>query len=185
MNTPTLGKGTVLLAEPYMLDPNFKRTAVLLCEHGKGGSIGFVMNRPLAMQVDELVEDFPEFSAQVCWGGPVQTDTLHYLHNVRDLLEDSVQVADGVYWGGDFQQLKLLISQQLIQPKDIRFFLGYAGWGEGQLQDEMQHGSWITTEMFPNYLFSILPEKLWRRAMKEKGNAYEVLAYLPEEISWN
>ena len=174
MNTPILEKGTVLLAEPYMLDPNFKRAAVLLCEHGKGGSIGFVMNRPLATQVDELVEGFPEFPAEVFWGGPVQTDTLHYL-----------EVAKGVYWGGDFQQLKLLISQQRVEPTDIRFFLGYAGWGEGQLQEEMRYGSWITTQMRSDFLYFTPPEKIWRHAMRKKGNSYEVLAYLPEEISWN
>jgi putative transcriptional regulator len=185
MKNHTISAGGILLAEPYMLDPNFKRTAVLLCEHGKGGSVGFVMNRPLAVQIDELVEDFPEFSAGVMWGGPVQTDTLHYLHTIRDLLDESVKVAEGVYWGGDFQQLKFLVSQQLVHPGSIRFFLGYSGWGEGQLEEECAQGSWIHAEMDSNYLFKTAPERLWQQAMSNKGNAYEVIAHISEEISWN
>ncbi|MCB0639950.1 MAG: YqgE/AlgH family protein, partial [Lewinella sp.] len=121
---PQVSNGKVLLSEPFMVDPNFKRTAVLLCEHNAEGSIGFIMNRRLNMRVDELIEDFPEFDTEVYFGGPVQTDTIHYLHNVGDLLEDSVQVARGVFWGGDFDKLKFLINSELIAPHQIRFFIG-------------------------------------------------------------
>ncbi|MBL7792479.1 MAG: YqgE/AlgH family protein, partial [Saprospiraceae bacterium] len=124
--------GSLLIAEPFMLDPNFKRAAVLLCEHSPEGSIGFILNKPLGMRIDELIEDFPEFDSEVFFGGPVQTDTIHYIHCVGDLLEESVKLTDGVYWGGDFEKLKFLISSQLILPQDIRFFLGYSGWSEGQ-----------------------------------------------------
>ena len=76
-------KGTVLLAEPFMLDPNFKRSVVLVCEHDdKEGTVGFVMNKPLHMQVNELITDFPDIEAPVYFGGPVATDTIHYVHNV-------------------------------------------------------------------------------------------------------
>ena len=87
------------MAEPFMLDPNFKRTAVLLCEHSEESSIGFILNKKLDMRVDALVNDFPEFDATVFFGGPVQTDTIHYIHNLGDLLEDSRTVAKGVWWG--------------------------------------------------------------------------------------
>lgn len=186
MNRTEIKQGSLLLAEPFLMDPNFKRTAVLLCEHSTGGSsIGFIMNRPLAMNVDELIEDFPEFSCEVFWGGPVQTDTIHYVHNVGDLLEDSVKVSDGVYWGGDFQKLKFLIASQLILPGNIRFFIGYSGWGEGQLQDELSYGSWILADMDSNYLFNSPPDGLWQQVMAQKGDNFSILAQLPETISWN
>jgi putative transcriptional regulator len=178
-------QGKILLAEPFMLDPNFKRSAVLLCEHNEEGTVGFILNKPLNMRIDELVDGFPEFDSEVLFGGPVQTDTIHYIHNVGDLLEDSREVVDGVYWGGDFEKLKFLISSQLIQPNNIRFFVGYSGWTEGQLEDEMGFGSWLVAEMHANYLFKSNPDDLWQQVMENMGNTYSVIAQMPEGISWN
>ena len=177
--------GKVLLAEPFMLDPNFKRSAVLVCEHGGEGSIGFIMNKPLRMNVDDLIEDFPEFEAEVFFGGPVQTDTIHYVHNVGNLLEDSVKVIDGVYWGGDFEKLKFLITSQMIKPENIRFFVGYSGWSEDQLKDEMVFGSWVIAEMDSNYLFKSDPDALWKQVMNNKGKVYSVIAQMPDPVNWN
>ncbi|MCB0572145.1 MAG: YqgE/AlgH family protein [Phaeodactylibacter sp.] len=177
--------GKVLLAEPFMLDPNFKRTAVLLCEHNKEGSLGFIMNKPLNMRIDELIEDFPEFDSEVYFGGPVQTDTIHYVHNVGNLLDDSTKISNGVYFGGDFEKLKFLISSQLVQPANIRFFLGYSGWTDGQLKDEMIYGSWVIVDMDANYLFKTKPDDLWRQAMYNKGDAYTVIAEMPEGTNLN
>jgi putative transcriptional regulator len=177
--------GNILLAEPFMLDPNFKRSAVLLCEHNEEGSIGFIMNKPLDMRIDELIEDFPEFESEVLFGGPVQTDTIHYIHNTGNLLEDSRLVTDGVYWGGNFEKLKFLIASELITPKDIRFFVGYSGWSDGQLLDEMGYGSWIVANMHPNYLFKTQSQKLWRQALQNKGDTYSVIAQMPDAQTLN
>jgi putative transcriptional regulator len=181
-------RGKILLAEPFMLDPNFKRTAVLLCDHDEEGSLGFVMNKPLNVRVDELIEAFPEFVSEVYLGGPVQTDTIHYVHNVGDLLEGSVKVVDGVYWGGDFDKLKFLITQQLILPHNIRFFVGYSGWSEGQLTDEMLYGSWVVADMDANYLFKTPSDSLWKQVMYNKGDTYTVIANIPDvpdHVKWS
>ena len=180
-----VSQGKILLAEPFMLDPNFKRSAVLLCDHGEEGSVGFILNKPLDMRIDELVDGFPEFESEVLFGGPVQTDTIHYIHNVGDLLEDSRHVVDGVYWGGDFEKLKFLITSKLVEPHNIRFFVGYSGWSEGQLSDEMDYGSWLLAEMHANYLFKTSPKELWQQVMENKGNTYSVIAQMPEGISWH
>lgn len=177
--------GKVLLAEPFMVDPNFKRSAVVLVEHGDEGSIGFIMNKPIKMRIDDLIDGFPEFESEVLFGGPVQTDTVHYIHNVGDLLDDSVKVADGVFWGGDFDKLKFLITSKLIEPHNIRFFVGYSGWSEGQLLDEMTLGSWIVADMDSNYLFSANPDELWQKVLENKGNVFSVIAQIPEIKSWN
>ena len=180
-----VSSGQVLLAEPFMLDPNFKRSAVLLCEHNEDGSVGFIMNKPLKMRIDELIDGFPEFDSEVFFGGPVQTDTIHYIHNVGDLVEDSVKVADGVYWGGDFEKLKFLIASNLVLPHNIRFFVGYSGWSEGQLNDEMGYGSWVLADMDANYLFKSEPKKLWTQVMYNKGDTYSVIAQMPETSNFN
>ncbi len=180
-----VSSGKILLAEPFMLDPNFKRSAVLLCEHNKDGSVGFIINKPLNMRIDELIDGFPEFDSEVMFGGPVQTDTIHYIHNVGDLLEESAKVADGIYWGGNFEKLKFLISSNLILPHNIRFFVGYSGWSEGQLKDEMGYGSWVLAEMDANYLFKLEPAKVWNQVMYNKGDTFTVIAQMPEANNWN
>ena len=177
--------GQVLLAEPFMMDSNFSRAAVLLCEHNQEGSLGFILNKPLQMRVDELVVDFPEFDSEVFLGGPVQTDTLHYLHCRGDIVDESIRVADGVYWGGDFKKLKALIRHQVIEPSEIRFFVGYSGWSEGQLSGEMTYGSWVIANMDANYLFNTKPADLWRRIMENMGDRYTVIAQLPDYSNWN
>jgi putative transcriptional regulator len=178
-------RGKVLLAEPFMLDQNFKRSAVLLCEHNEEGSVGFIMNKPLKMNIGDLIEDFPEFESEVFFGGPVQTDTIHYVHSVGDLLEGSRLVVDGIYWGGDFEKLKFLITSKLILPDNIRFFVGYSGWSEGQLNDEMVYGSWVLADMDANYLFKSKPKNLWKQVMYNKGNTFTVIAQMPDSFTLN
>lgn len=185
MSKSGLKKGRVLFADPFMLDPNFKRAVVLLCEYNEKGAIGFVMNKTTDMKINELIVDFPEFNSLVHFGGPVQTDTIHYIHNVGDLLEDSLKVVDGVYWGGDFEKLKFLISNQLIKPENIRFFLGYTGWSPGQLIDEIQIRSWLQGDMYANYLFKNPPFTLWQKALEKQGNTYSVIAQIPDEWRYN
>lgn len=185
MTKPEVKTGSVLLAEPFMFDSNFKRSAILLCEHNEEGSIGFIMNKELDMNVDELIADFPAFESKVHFGGPVQTDTIHYIHNVGDLLEDSVKVIPGVYWGGDFEKLKFLIQSELIKPENIRFFVGYSGWSEGQLMDEMEWGSWVVANMYSNYIFKSPTKNLWKKIMNNKGDVYTVIAQMPERMDWN
>jgi putative transcriptional regulator len=177
--------GRVLLAEPFMLDPNFRRAVVLLCEHQDEGSLGFIMNKPLKMQVGDLLADFPEIEAEVFFGGPVATDTIHYLHNVGELLEESVRINRGVYWGGNFEKLKFLINSELIQAHNIRFFVGYSGWSSGQLSEELSCGSWVLAEMHANYLFKSHPTALWSQIMYNKGDAYTVISQMPDSIVWN
>ncbi len=168
-----------------MRDPNFKRTAVLLVDHGEDGSVGFVLNRESDVRIDELVHDFPEFDANVCVGGPVGRDTVHYLHRRGDLLEGSDLVVQGVWWGGDFERLKFLVRHELISPRDVRFFVGYSGWSEDQLEEEMEHGSWVTAKMDPNYLFKSPADSLWSQVMDHKGNAYSVIADMDDDVKLN
>ncbi len=185
MSFETITKGKILIAEPFMLDPNFKRSVVLMCEHEEEGSLGFILNKSLDMKVGELIADFPEIDATVYYGGPVQTDTIHYIHNVGDVLDESMKVMNGVYWGGDFEKLKSLIHSKLVEPHNIRFFVGYSGWSHGQLKDEFELGSWMTEDMDANYLFKVKPKILWQKVLQDKGDAYSVIAQMPDSASWN
>ena len=180
-----VNKGVILLAEPFLTDPNFRRSVVLLCEHLPEGSLGFILNKPLKMNVDGLIAGFPEFKAEVHFGGPVSTDTIHYIHNLGNLLEDSVEVSRGVYWGGDFEKLKFLIQSELVKPHNIRFFVGYSGWSPGLLSEEMGYGSWVVADMHANYIFKSHPASLWKQVMANKGKNFEVIAQMPDNINYN
>ena len=111
--------------------------------------------------------------------------TVGLYRQIDFILEDSLPVSDGVWWGGDFDSLKFLIQSELVRPEQIRFFVGYAGWSAGQLEDELSTGSWVPTEMDPNYAFKTAADKIWSLAMYNKGNAFEILADLPDELSSN
>jgi len=180
-----LESGKILLSEPFMQDPNFKRAVVLLCECTPDSSIGFVLNKPLKMNIHELIADFPEFQSEVYYGGPVSTDTIHYVHNVGNLLEESVAVDNGVYWGGNFAKLKFLIQSELIKEENIRFFVGYSGWSPNQLNEELEYGSWVIADMHANYIFKSNHKKLWQEIMENKGDNYTVIAQMPDNANWN
>ncbi len=178
--------GSLLVAEPFMQESNFRRSVILITDHtGEEGTVGFIINKPLKITISELVEDFPEFDSIAYYGGPVSTNTIHYIHNVGTLLEGSTEIVSGVFWGGDFEKLKFLIAQKLIKPENIRFYIGYAGWSSGQLMDELEASSWITSQVHPNYIFKSNPSKLWKQVMHHKGSVFSVLSQLPEHQSFN
>jgi putative transcriptional regulator len=185
MTDRNITRGKVLLAEPFMLDTNFKRSVVLMCEHEDDGSLGFILNKSLKMSINELIADFPEIDSVVYYGGPVQTDTIHYIHNAGHLLEDSQEIMSGIFWGGNFDKLKALITNELIKKENIRFFVGYSGWSESQLKEELELGSWVVAEMNLNYLFKEEEKDLWSKVMKHQGDVFSVIANVPEQITWN
>ncbi len=179
-------KGDLLVSQPFMLDGNFRRSVIFLTEYNEQGALGFILNRKLVYKVGELLDDdFPEFDANIYYGGPVQTNTVHYIHSKGDILEDSQEVVNGVFWGGDYNKLKLLISNGLISTDDIRFYVGYSGWSEGQLDDELIHGSWIVAPSDKNYIFKDNTSDLWNKVLERKGNNFDVIAQIPETFFLN
>lgn len=181
-----IGRGNVLLAEPFMLDPNFSRGVILITDHGEDeGSVGFVLNKPVSVQINDLIEDFPEIDSPVYYGGPVSRETLHYIHDAGPILDGSIEICSGVYWSGDYDKLKFLIKTKLILEHNIRFFIGYSGWSAGQLNDELEYGSWLVDEMDSNYIFKLDHRNMWSQIMKNKGGRYSVIAEMPETAYFN
>jgi len=180
-----LKKGDILLAEPFMMDSNFIKAAILITDYHHTGTIGFILNKPINMKVNDLLANFPEIESDIYFGGPVATDTIHYLHNLGDLLEGSKPVANGVYWGGDFEKLKFLVSSGLVQPNQIRFYVGYSGWSAGQLEDELEASSWVISDSDPNYVFKSPSGGLWKQVMMDKGELYAILSEMPDSTNFN
>lgn len=178
-------KGRLLISEPFLPDPNFERTVVLLCEHNEEGSFGFVVNKPSILKVNEVMEDIKKLEDIVYVGGPVQQDTLHFLHR-NTTLEGAVKVAHEVYWGGDFEGLISQVDMGIIESKDIRFYLGYSGWGPGQLEAELEEESWIVCDFATDeLLFDTEPAMIWKRALDSMGGRFSIYSNYPVDPRMN
>jgi putative transcriptional regulator len=177
-------KGRLLISEPFLPDPNFERTVVLICEHNEDGSFGFVMNKPSILRVNEVVEDM-HINDLVFVGGPVQQDTLHFLHRSTQL-ENAVQIREEISWGGDFENLIVQIDTAKIKSADIRFYLGYSGWGPGQLEQELEEDSWIVCDyVSSDLLFDTEPSMIWRKALDNMGGRFSVYSKYPVDPRLN
>lgn len=181
----TPAPGVLLLAPPLMPDPNFRRTVVLLCNHDEEGSFGLVLNRMLPLHLHEVLDDIEEESSQLALGGPVQPNTLHILHRHGDLFPKADQVIEGVFWSGDFDLIKAYVQSERPSTQDMRFFLGYAGWGPGQLVEEIKENSWILVQGKEAWVFPKDPTTLWRDVLRQMGGEYALLSNFPDDPRLN
>ncbi|QOR75065.1 MAG: YqgE/AlgH family protein [Thermoflavifilum sp.] len=178
--------GTFLIADPFLKDPNFARTVVLLCEHQAEGSFGFVINRPFEQTLNELLPGTEDLQPiPLYFGGPVQLDTVHFIHQYPDVIEDGYEVGEGIYWGGNFEQTLELIRIGVIDLKKIKFFIGYSGWGSGQLEAELEEHSWIVSPAHPELIFDTRQETVWKQSLRELGDEYALMANFPIDPSLN
>ncbi|MDE3213292.1 MAG: YqgE/AlgH family protein [Bacteroidota bacterium] len=178
-------KGTLLIANPFLKDPNFSRTVVFLCEHNADGSFGFVLNKTFPVPLQELLPDMDSGDFPVSQGGPVRLDSLHFLHQYPDMIGGGERVLPGVYWGGNYESLKSHILQNELQSGRIRFFVGYSGWSEGQLENEMKEESWLTVKATRELIFETRPEDVWKSALKHLGGDYEMMINFPIDPQLN
>ena len=178
-------QGKILLSEPFLGDRFFKRSVVLLGEHNDKGTIGFILNKPTNIKISEAIEDFPEFNAPIYFGGPVQPESLFYIHSLNGKLDGSKEICKGVFWGGDFDELKFLIETKQVSPFEVKFFIGYSGWEPTQLDQELKLNSWIISNAKKDYAFSNHPTDLWADILKNMGTQYAMMANFPEDPAFN
>jgi putative transcriptional regulator len=177
--------GILLIADPFLKDPHFMRTVVFICDHQQEGSIGFVLNKKFEQTMDELIADFDGFRIPVYYGGPVQTDTIHFLHQYPALITGGKEVMDGVYWGGDFQMLTSMVKNNTLDFNKVRFFIGYSGWGESQLDGEMTEKTWLTVAATQQLVFHVQPAAIWKDSLKHLGGEYEMMINFPIDPQLN
>lgn len=177
--------GILLIADPFLKDPNFVRTVVLLCEHQDKGSFGFVLNKQFDKTLGELISDLEGQEIPVYYGGPVQLDTIHFLHEYPDLIPDSFEVGHGIFWGGNFETVAALLKSNSIDPKKIKFFIGYSGWGNGQLDNELKEKSWLTVSATRNLVFHTQHDEVWKGSLQHLGGEYEMMINYPIDPQLN
>lgn len=178
-------KGSLLIANPFLQDPNFSRTVALLCNHDEEGAFGFVLNRALEIPLGEIVPALKGSEFPVCVGGPVQVDSLHFLHAIPDLIQDGEEIIPGVFYGGNFDMLKIHLFNGDIPKSKIRFFIGYSGWSSNQLETEITEESWITTIATPHLLFDIDSSQTWEECLRTMGGEYKKMINFPIDPQLN
>jgi putative transcriptional regulator len=178
-------KGQVLLSEPFLNDPYFRRTVIFLCEHNDEGSFGFVLNNYIDVELDQIMENMPHFDGRISIGGPVKNSNLYYIHTLGPEIEESVEVIPGIFMGGNFESLRDRLINGKISKSQIRFFVGYSGWSPRQLEDEMTHKSWFVADISKDLVMNTEDKDLWRTIMKGMGGQGKFIANLPEDPSLN
>ena len=178
-------KGKLLVAEPSILsDSSFNRSIVLLSEHNDEGAIGFIINKPSEFIISDVIPEI-ESSLQIYIGGPVAKENLYFVHRMPDLIADSIEIGDGIFWGGNFENVQQLLVDNILTNDDIRFFLGYSGWSKDQLQDELDTTSWKVIENNHHNIFDISHKSFWKDELMKFGGEYQIWANAPENPSLN
>jgi putative transcriptional regulator len=176
---PSPTKGDLLLSEPFLMDSNFSRVVILLCEHNDEGSFGLILNNTLEIEINSVVTDFPESKIPVGFGGPVERSQLFYMHQNKEI-SGCTQIGDNLYLGGDYPEIKKRISNDEMTPANLRFFIGYTGWSKGQLQDEIDELSWVVMKAPKNLsVFNAFDDDLWRELISQLGGKYKLMADYP------
>ena len=179
-------RGDLLISEPYLPDPNFERTVVFICEHDDNGTFGFVLNNKAQVGLKELIDEAGDYPAKLYLGGPVEHDTLHFLHREASLAGSSREVVPGVYWGGDFNKLSEMMNTRSIHPEDVKFYIGYSGWAAGQLLDELKAKSWIVFKgTTSKMIFDWSNHDLWEACLKTMGGKYRLMSNYPKDPRMN
>ena len=177
--------GQLLVATPLLGDPNFERTVVLLLEHSDEGALGVVLNRPSDLAVGDILPDWADLATppdEVFHGGQVSTDSALAL--VRTTGEPVIGVRSLPHEVG---VVDLDTPTELVQNavQALRVFAGYAGWGAGQLEGEIEEGAWFVVDTLPEDAFTADPDSLWRRVLRRQPHPLSLVASFPRDPALN
>lgn len=176
--------GRILIAEPFLPGSYFNRSIVFLVEHNEEGSVGFILNKPVDFQVKEFKEEFPSFDGKLYTGGPVNIESVYYIHTLGEHIPNSIPIMENLYWGGDYDHLKDLINSGFAGKEQVRFFLGYSGWTKNQLREEISEDSWLVGDISPINVMTFNHE-LWKMMVKKQGGIYSMWENYPKNPTMN
>jgi len=179
-------KGNILIAEPFLSDIYFDRSVVLLVEHDSNGSMGFVLNK---MMPEKMKNFFPEMKdaddIPVFRGGPVGANRLYFIHTLGNTIPGTYEVMDGLYFGGDFDIIKSYIASGNPVEGKIKFFLGYAGWEQNQLDEEIAIHSWLVSKTGQAKIMKSDGEIFWKKSLLDLGDQYKSWTNFPRHPFMN
>ncbi|KEO74024.1 YqgE/AlgH family protein [Anditalea andensis] len=172
--------GDLLISEPFLQDENFVRSVILICENNESGTFGLILNKLSILKLSDVIDRFHHLDQTVFVGGPVEQNTLHFIYLGNQLFDHSISLGNNLWWGGDFDELKDKLSSNEIDLDYFRFFLGYSGWSEGQLMEELETDTWIVCQLKESKnIFTSSPDDLWKIILKNMGGEFKHLANYP------
>jgi putative transcriptional regulator len=181
--------GTLLAAWPDLMDPNFMHSVVAICQHSEEGAYGVVVNRLTELEIGDLLPGhhlLGGLAFPVYLGGPVDHSTIQFLHTVPVEVPGGQCLGGELWLGGELDALgRFLLADRDRARNSVRIFLGYSGWGTGQLESELSHGSWLPAPPSSEVVFGDPGEVTWRRVVRSIGREGAELENLPPDVSWN
>lgn len=181
----TIQRGDLLIASASLLDPNFVRSVVLVCDHNdKEGTFGLVINRPVAVP-QEVKESLPFAVECVYQGGPVRLEAMQVIHPYGELIPQALGVLPGVWIGGSFDELCSGFRTGTMDPQRCRFCLGYSGWGEGQLANEFTQDAWLQAAGSVELVLGTPADRIWSRAVRQYGRLNPMFRFYPDDPGCN
>lgn len=187
-NTDQIFTGSILIAEPLMPDKHFSRSVVLLIDHKDDeGTLGIIINKRLNISLQKIVRnfEFKNFNPPVFFGGPVAVDQLFFMHKSSIPIENSVEITKGLFWGGNIEQIDMLIRTGQLKENEIRFYVGYSGWAAGQLKNELKQNSWAVTFASTEEIWYTEPSRMWDLMISKLGAAYAFWRKMPLDPTLN
>ena len=181
-------KGNILISEPFINDKYFGRSVVLLVEHSEThGTMGFVLNKPMTETLNDF---FPELKAipeiPLFLGGPVSPNKLYFIHTLgEEMVPDTIQIGDGLYFDGDFDVIKNYLLEGNPAAGNIKFFLGYSGWDQDQLLQEIARNSWLVSKAPNIKMMKSEGEIYWKKSLCDLGDRYKSWANFPKQPFMN
>lgn len=174
-------KGSFLLSEPFLQDPYFNRAVISMCSvDAKDGAFGFIVNKPLDITLQDVLENAGDLDAPLHFGGPVSPEILHVIHPFGGIMvPNSKRILDGLYWTTNFEAVRDILNTNNAKQDQCKFLLGYAGWDFDQLEEEIKERTWVTTTGDKTDCFDNSNEETWSRLMRNLGGDYSILANAP------
>ncbi|MCH2174176.1 MAG: YqgE/AlgH family protein [Lentisphaeria bacterium] len=176
--------GDFLISSPKILDPRFMQSVIFLCSHDNTGSFGLNLNQPTEMIVSDLIPGF-DCRLTVYEGGPVEPNSLHLLHHSKDNIYGGLEIIDDIYLGGDLDEIVNGIKKGNLKQASCRFFIGYSGWNEDQLVQELIEESWLVQPADAKKVFNRKSKNIWREVLTEMGDQFKLVSTFPIDPRFN
>ena len=178
-------QGQLLIAHPLLNDGFFGRAVVYLSNHSSEGAVGFCLNFKSQFMLRDVRPQVRHGNFPIYEGGPVAKNQLFFIHTLGNEISDSVHVGNNIYAGGDFNELLHLIEHGRVKNYDVRFFAGYCGWSEGQLEQEIGSRHWLISNPSDHNFFLLDPNDLWGQQLAEIKDSYSIFANFGSDPSMN
>ncbi len=178
-------QGQLLIAHPLLNDGFFNRSVIFLTNHGDDGAVGFSLNFKTQFLLRDVRPQVKVGNFPIYEGGPVAKNQLFFLHTLGHDVPDSFEVSKNIFVGGDFNELLHMIDHGKVKSYQVRFFAGYSGWGESQLEEEIKNKHWLVNDPSDANFFSDEPDDLWGHQLSQVKNSYRIFANFGSDPSMN